>query len=282
MKYLVMQCRRSYAVLLDEQGRFVKAANLHYAVGQQVTDPVLMRQPPARAHHPARWITGGLAAVAACLVLLFGLGRYQDYNTAYASIYLSINPAVQLTLNRQGAVIGLQGTNADGQTLLEGYYGRGKDKLTVTDELIDRAIQMGFLAEGGQVSFAIDAPDQVQFERYGVELREHMAVYLDGRMTVSVEIVQHRADAPSWEESAPPVPATPEPAVSPAAQPDFPPAGQDDDDRPDDDSHDDSDEDDRPDDGDSDEDDDSDEDHDSDEGNDSDEDHDSDEDDDED
>ena len=30
MSYLVMECRRSYAVLLDQEGRFVKAANLRY------------------------------------------------------------------------------------------------------------------------------------------------------------------------------------------------------------------------------------------------------------
>lgn len=47
-----------------------------------------------------------------------------------------------MNLNRQGTVVGLAGTNADGEALLEGYDGRGKDKVTVADELIDRAIEM--------------------------------------------------------------------------------------------------------------------------------------------
>ena len=44
MNYLVMETKRSYAVLLDQEGRFLKAANLHYQVGQTVTDPVLLRE----------------------------------------------------------------------------------------------------------------------------------------------------------------------------------------------------------------------------------------------
>ena len=44
MSYLVMETKRSYAVLLDQEGRFLKAANLHYQVGQTVTDPVLQRE----------------------------------------------------------------------------------------------------------------------------------------------------------------------------------------------------------------------------------------------
>lgn len=43
MNYLVMECHPGYAILLDEEGRFLKAANLHYKVGQTVRDPVLMR-----------------------------------------------------------------------------------------------------------------------------------------------------------------------------------------------------------------------------------------------
>ena len=49
MSYLVMECRRSYAVLLDQEGRFVKAANLRYEVGQTVLDPVLLEEPAPQA-----------------------------------------------------------------------------------------------------------------------------------------------------------------------------------------------------------------------------------------
>lgn len=46
MKYLVLECSNSYAVLLDEDGRFVKSANLGYEVGDTVRQPILMQDEP--------------------------------------------------------------------------------------------------------------------------------------------------------------------------------------------------------------------------------------------
>ena len=55
MNYMVMECHPSYAVLLDEEGRFLKAANLHYKTGQIVHDPVLMKEEPAKQRNLMRW-----------------------------------------------------------------------------------------------------------------------------------------------------------------------------------------------------------------------------------
>src|SRR5699024_123254 len=134
----------------------------------------------------------GIATIAACFLLFFGIRYYQNYLQPYSSIYLAINPEVQMDLNRQGTVVGLTGTNEDGKTLLEGYDGKGKDKVTVADELIDLAIEMGFLSEGGQVSFSIDTPDDALFQEYGTELRTKVTEHLDGRITVTIEIVSHK------------------------------------------------------------------------------------------
>ena len=73
MNYLVMECHPGYAVLLDEEGRFLKAANLRYETGQTVYDSVLMKETPERQRHTVRWISSGIAAIAACLSLR---GRY--------------------------------------------------------------------------------------------------------------------------------------------------------------------------------------------------------------
>ena len=64
MSYLVMECHPGYAVLLDEEGRFLKAANLRYETGQTVYDPVLMKETPERQRHTVRWISSGIAAIA--------------------------------------------------------------------------------------------------------------------------------------------------------------------------------------------------------------------------
>ena len=195
MSYLVMECHPGYAVLLDEEGRFLKAANLRYETGQTVYDPVLMKEMPERQRHTVRWISSGIAAIAACFLLFFGIGYYQNYIQPYSSIYLTINPEVQMDLNRQGTVVGLTGANEDGETLLEGYDGKGKDKITVADELIDRAIEMGFLSEGGRVSFSIDSPDEALFQEYGTELRTTIKTGRDrkARKTVHLRLPLSRA-----------------------------------------------------------------------------------------
>ena len=213
MKYMVMECHTGYAVLLDEEGRFWKAADLHYEVGQTVENPVLMKQPqPSGRRRITRLVSSTVAAAAACLFLIFGFSYYQNYLRIYSSIYLSINPEVQMDLNRYGNVVRLTGTNEDGARLLEGYSGRGKDKLTVADELIDRAIEMGFLSEGGQVSFFIDSPEDALFQEYGTELRAEINEHLDGRITITIEIVNYQ-NTPETEIS------TSESSVSETAAP---------------------------------------------------------------
>ena len=192
MSYLVMECHPGYAVLLDEEGRFLKAANLRYEIGQTVYDPVLMKDTPEKQRHTIRWISSGIAAIAACFLLLFGFSYYQNYMRPYSSIYLTINPEVRMDLNRQGTVVELTGTNEDGETLLEGYDGKGKDKVTVVDELLDRAIEMGFLSDGGRVSFSVDSPDETLFQEYGTELRTKVTEHLDGRITITIEIVDYK------------------------------------------------------------------------------------------
>ena len=213
MKYMVMECHTGYAVLLDEEGRFWKAADLHYEVGQTVENPLLMKQPqPSGRRRITRLVSSTVAAAAACLFLIFGFSYYQNYLRIYSSIYLSINPEVQMDLNRYGNVVRLTGTNEDGAKLLEGYNGRGKDKLTVADELIDRAIEMGFLSEGGQVSFFIDSPEDALFQEYGTELRTEINEHLDGRITITIEIVNYQ-NTPETESS------TSESSVSETAAP---------------------------------------------------------------
>ena len=225
MKYIVMECHPSYAVLLDEEGRFLKAANLHYETGQTIYNPVLMKEDPPR-QSILRRATGGLAAAAACFLLLIGLRYYQNNMRVYSSIYLTINPEIQMDLNRKGEVIHLSGTNEDGRELLDGYDGKGKDKAAVTDELIDRAIEMGFLSEGGQISFSIDAPDETLIQEYGAELSSEVSRYLEGRFTITVEIINYQtgesesiqettASPDTQETSAPASP--PEQETAPAA-----------------------------------------------------------------
>ncbi|MFR7478898.1 MAG: hypothetical protein ACLUUJ_08660 [Acutalibacteraceae bacterium] len=231
MTYIVMECHKGYVILLDENGLFVKAADLHYQVGQTITDPVLMQN--KRSSPRIAWrIVAPLAAIAACFLLFFGFGILQHNRNVYTSIYLAINPQVQMDLDRDGTVVGLTGINEDGRTLLDGYDGNGKDKIIVADELIDRAIDMGFLSEGGEISFSIDTPDIVLFQEYGIELRTNVTQHLDGRITVTIAITDyHQTEGENTLSSAlsqaiSPTPNRTQSSCSSAPVASIPPEGQ--------------------------------------------------------
>lgn len=235
MNYLVMECHTSYAVLLDEDGRFVKSANLNYEIGQTVRNPVLMRDKPLekikeKRNFPTK-IMATVLAVAAIFAFFIGGNYYQNNFQPYSSIFMAINPEVEMVLNRNGQVLEVSGVNEDGIALLEGYKLPSEDKVEVANDLVDRAIEMGFLAEGGRVSIAIDTPDQMLFEQYGVELRKE----LDGRVSITIEITDLENRQPADERKTPPEPepepeepspvpeSKPEPAPEPTPAPEAEP-----------------------------------------------------------
>ncbi|MBQ9941863.1 MAG: anti-sigma factor domain-containing protein [Christensenellaceae bacterium] len=176
MKYLVMETHPGYAVLLDEKGRFVKAANKNYQVGDEVTGGVvLMEQPVKKAAaitRVTRWLT---VAACLCAVLLGGLYVHGYYTAPYATINIEINPSVQMHVSHAGRVVDLKGTNPDGVDLLKGYEYAGKDRARVTNELADRAVEMGYLSAGGQIKLSVDCTDS----GWRVETQEELEKGLD-------------------------------------------------------------------------------------------------------
>ena len=230
MKYLVMETHPAYAVLLDERGRFVKAANLHYRVGDTVQDVVELRAPEKKRSARYRPLIGA-AGLAACMCLAF-FGYYQPNFTAYGTVRIQINPDVEMTVSRTDRVLDLEALNADGQVLLQGYSYQGKSRDTATDELVERAIDLGYLSDGDTISITVNSADadwQTQEEeqvrrqleeRYGesivIELGERTQSTPDP--TPAQEAVEVIVPVAPPTASAAPA-ATPGPAASPSAAP---------------------------------------------------------------
>ena len=87
MKYIVMECHKGYAVLMDEESRYMKAANLRYVVGQTVTTPVLMEFSAGEERRISFYVTR-FAAAAACLALAVSAGSFY-YTREGDSIYFN-------------------------------------------------------------------------------------------------------------------------------------------------------------------------------------------------
>ena len=250
MSYLVMETHPAFVVVLDEQGRFLKAANQNYQVGQRLNQiiPLVLPKPALTISKKA---VVSLAGLAACLCLVFGgyFGYYQPNFTVYGSMLVQINPQVELTLSQTQRVLELEGLNADGQTLLEGYDYQNKTRDTVVEELVQRAMDMGFLSDGESITLTVNGEDGDWNRRQ----EEETLSALESRYgnAIVIQIGGNTQQAQSDQEIIIPLPSV---SQSTASQPSAPPAATDDDDENDDDWEDDDEDDDREDDDDDDDD----------------------------
>ena len=213
-----MEVHPAYAVVLDEEGRFLKAANLRYQVGDTVRDIVELRHP--REKRPALWKPlSGVAGLAACLCLVF-FGYYQPNFTPYGALRIQINPDVELTLSRTDRVLELEGLNEDGRALIEGYDYHGKDREDVTGALVERAIDQGYLSGGETVSITVTSSDAHWQAREEQEARDDLEERYGE--TIVIQIGSAPTEPPVTEVVIPVAPATPEPAPAPADPPAVP------------------------------------------------------------
>ena len=188
MEYLVMECHRSYAVVLDHRGRFLKVANLGYQVGQEVSTVVELRQPSARGG--IRWQP--VLTTAACLCILF-MGFWQTALLSMGTVLIQINPQIRLSVNRMERVISAEAVNADGAKVLFDYHAFGKTVEQVAQELSDRAADLGYLHDDGEVHLTVDSRDAKW--KTATETRlESVAVREAQRVTV---IIEHDED---WDD----------------------------------------------------------------------------------
>ncbi len=192
MEYLVMECSLSYAVVLDEKGRFLKVPNLGYHVGQSLNHVVVSDSPSkhqARRRHITRWL-----AMAACLCLMV-LGGWLFWQSPVGTVRMQINPDVQMSINRFDRVIGLEGLNEDGKVLVKACQVYGKTVETASDVLADRAMEMGFLRDGGQITLTVESKREnwksTMEETLLLELEHHFAY------RVTVLTASEKPDSPS-------------------------------------------------------------------------------------
>lgn len=191
MTYMVMEVHTSYCIVMDEAGRFIKAANMNFEIGQTIERIEALVRPRPKRKNITRVITI-TSSIAACLViaLAFSLTLFTPPSslTPYAAVYLSINPEVRLDVTKDGQVSGATGLNEDAKTLLNGYDASEKELKVVTSELMKRSVELGFLSDGGSVTVSIDAPDEAWFESTGIDLRKNLSGMLGKDVTVSIEI----------------------------------------------------------------------------------------------
>lgn len=183
MTYLVMECHPAYAVVLDQAGRMIKVANIGYEVGQKV-DYVIIQQTQPR---PV-WLRMAPLVAAACLCLaVLGGGAYGACFAPYGTVRLTINPDVLMTVSYMDKVVGLEGLNDDGARLIDQLSYKGKNTEEITDILVERAMDMGYLTDGGTVSVTAGGSRRWK-DRRETAIRTSLNNMLEGRVSVEIKV----------------------------------------------------------------------------------------------
>ena len=208
MTYLVMECHPGYAVVLDQTGRFLKVANLNYQVGETVSLVIecTAEEEPVTIHSLRRRRILLSAASLAASFFLAVLGTWHICLTPYGAVRIQINPDLKLTVNRLDYVISADGLNDDGLRLLDGYRFRGQKLEQASDDLADRAMEMGYLKEGGQILLTLES----SHENWIAKTEDRLLTELENHLNDTVSVTA---------SAAPEIPAsadTPLPETAPA------------------------------------------------------------------
>ena len=181
MKYMILECHLGYAIALDNEGRFKKVANQNYQVGQTVNTVFELVDEKPHLRIPTR-LLGALSSIAAVAIIavLFILNPLNP--SVFASVNLKINPEVNIELNKDNEVTNIKGVNSDGNILIENYNYQQKQLEPVMDELIQRAIDLGFLQEGGQISVTLDGEDAMWVSNATQNMRQHLANFMSDKV----------------------------------------------------------------------------------------------------
>lgn len=208
MTYLVMECHPGYAVVLDQTGRFLKVANLNYQVGETVSFVIecTAEEEPVTIHSLRRRRILLSAASLAASFFLAVLGTWHICLTPYGAVRIQINPDLKLTVNRLDYVISADGLNDDGLRLLDGYRFRGQKLEQASDDLADRAMEMGYLKEGGQILLTLES----SHENWIAKTEDRLLTELENHLNDTVSVTA--SAAPEISASA----DTPLPETAPA------------------------------------------------------------------
>lgn len=206
MKYLVMECHTGYAVLMDEDTRFVRAANLHYTVGQTVTDPILMKE-PEQSRPVIRKTVIRIAAAAACLLLLstiaFAMYRKnkQQQPETRSVVVMVEQTRYEMGVNSSGEVISLQKEDGEGKQTVDSYDGQHLSPAELIRSILTETMEQGSVSENSTVQVYLSSDDQNLYSEYKEQIEQEAA-----KLQLNADV---KGIAPADAAPKPPAPKEP-------------------------------------------------------------------------
>ena len=183
---MVIETHLGYAVVLSDDGRFKKVANFNYEVGQMVDNVFDMKKPEGN-FFSTNTFKAALTLVSALAVLVVALFMNRPTTPTYfASVLLKINPEVRIYINQENDVVNIEGVNPDGEALIQGYVYEDKKLDPVMDELVDLAIDLGYLYDGGEVNITFDGDEETWLIDATTNMKNHVQQSIHSKVSATI------------------------------------------------------------------------------------------------
>lgn len=207
MKYLVMECHEGYAVLMDEESRFVNAANLHYEVGQTVTEPILLETEDKQKTGGRRIVMRAMkvAAAAACLgiVTVAGFSFFGKEKPAPRSVvFVSAAAEIEMELDDKGSVVKFKSDSEQGNEIIGKYiesHGETSDKADAANALLETQLENGYISAGDTVDVLVPDNDADNYRKYKSEFEDGVS-----KLDINVNVKRKVDPHPNHEPPTPP------------------------------------------------------------------------------
>ena len=180
-----METHLSYAVVMDEKGAFLKAANMGYEVGQRIDNAVILDVPGENTKRISYKKLLSIAVAAILCLSLFAFGAFQVTAKSIGSVRITINPDVMLEVNRLDRIITAKALNSDGELLLKDEKLKGMNITDASDLLCDKAAEMGYLKEGGEIKVSVESKNEEWRGRTEKKLLSALDLHFESKMTVT-------------------------------------------------------------------------------------------------
>ncbi len=123
-----------------------------------------------------------LASAAACLVICISAVGLMDHRKD-ATVYLDVNPSVELQINSRDKVLSANGENADGEVILGDMDLKGTDLDVALNAIIGSMVQHGYLNEAQKmILLSVDSKNEqrakVLRQQISTELNANLASFL--------------------------------------------------------------------------------------------------------
>lgn len=194
MKYLVMERHESYVIVLDEQGRFFKVANMDYTPGQTLTKIVPMADIKARKRKRRGFLALflALAAVVGVSIWFFLFSGFFGAHQGSLVYRLQMGGELTVTCDGENNVTKLEGIDEEGKAIVQNIDITGKDMNSLSRELLEKAYSLGYLHKDSEIFLAIEGEeddDNPNLERVADSLEN----YAEEKFDIEVE-------KSSWED----------------------------------------------------------------------------------